>query len=159
VRIWSARSRHERAFLVLFTVTILLINPSIRGDGNGYYAYVRSVVIDHDLCFENEYRRGDPAFVRSSFSSDGRLNLDLQLPNGYVRNQWAVGPAVLWGPFFLVAHALVGLLNLLGAAIPADGYSAPYRGGWWHLARRCRALLAYSLRFDWPRTSPRASTP
>ena len=46
-------------------LTLPFVNPYIRGDGNGYYAYVRSVVIDGDLRFENEYRRGDPAFVAS----------------------------------------------------------------------------------------------
>ncbi|MGH7771214.1 MAG: hypothetical protein ACREQA_03155, partial [Candidatus Binatia bacterium] len=92
-----------------------------------YYAYVRSSVVDRDLHFENEYRHGDPAFIKMAFEDDGRLRPALATPGGYVRNQWAVGPSLLWTPFFLAAHGLVLILNGLGLNIPTDGYSAPYR--------------------------------
>src|SRR5262245_50132162 len=35
-----------------FAITLALVNPYVRGDGNGYYAYIRSLVIDGDLRFE-----------------------------------------------------------------------------------------------------------
>ena len=40
---------------------------------------------------------------------------------------FTIGPAILWSPFFLLAHAAVLAANVLGTHIPADGFSAPYR--------------------------------
>jgi hypothetical protein len=117
----------ERLLAVIFLLTLPLVNPYVRGDGNGYYAYVRSLVIDGDLHFENEFRRGDPSFVMGVFEEGGGFKPTFLLPNGSVRNQWSVGPAMLWSPFFLAAHSLVWIADKLGANIPADGYSLPYR--------------------------------
>lgn len=121
-------TRSERVLVALFLVSLPLVNPYVRGDGNGYYAYVRSAVIDGDLQFENEYRRGDPDFLGVVFRySDGHLRDHMRMPTGYVRNQWSVGSSVLWAPFFLEAHAGVLALGELGRFVPADGYSLPYR--------------------------------
>lgn len=111
----------------VFVLTLPLVNPYLRGDGNGYYAYVRSAVIDHDLNFENEFRRGDPLFREIYFDEPGSLRPSMRSSTGLVINQWAVGPSMLWLPFFLVAHAAVTVLNLFGAGVPADGFSMPYR--------------------------------
>jgi len=131
----SKLSRSEWILIAVFVLSVPAVNPYIRGDGNEYYAYVRSIVIDHDLNFENEYRKGDPAFLRAAFDENGVLRqsqgpgdgfLGL-MPNGYVHNPASVGPSLLWSPFFIVAHGSVLLLNQFGAKIPADGYSLPYR--------------------------------
>lgn len=111
----------------IFFMTAAFINPYIRGDGNGYYAYIRSLVIDGDLHFENEFRRGDPAFRRTVFDDRDQVRADWSMVGGHVRNQWAVGPSLLWAPFFLLAHGFVRVLSPLGVSIPADGYSWPYR--------------------------------
>ncbi|MGH7676742.1 MAG: hypothetical protein ACREMV_15870 [Gemmatimonadales bacterium] len=121
------RDPHHWLLVACFLVTLPFVNPYVRGDGNGYYAYVRSAVIDGDLSFENEFRRGDPAFRRTVFDDAGRLLPGASLVDGYVKNQWAVGPSLLWAPFFLVAHGVVWLLQALGVSVAADGYSAPYR--------------------------------
>jgi hypothetical protein len=125
-----SRASGARSWAVLggvFVVTLALVNPYLRGDGNGYYAYVRSLVIDHDLNFENEFRQGDPLFRDIYFDEQGSLRPTMRSSTGLVINQWTVGPSLLWLPFFLVAHAAVTVLNGLGAGIPADGFSAPYR--------------------------------
>ncbi len=101
----------------------LFANPYIRGDGNGYYAYVRSVVIDHDLKFQNEFRRADPAFLRSTTTDGTHFRESMDAKPGYIRNQWSVGSSLLWTPFFLVAH---GFVQATGHW-PADGYAFPYR--------------------------------
>lgn len=121
------RGRRGWLLVGVFVATVPLVNPHIRGDGNGYYAYVRSAVIDGDLRFDNEYRRGDPAFVASVFGPDGRVSPSLVLGGGYVRNQWAVGPSLLWTPSFLLGHGIARSLGSLGWGIAADGYSPPYR--------------------------------
>ena len=121
----SARGRWLLA--ALFVASLPLVNPYLRGDGNGYYAYVRSIVIDHDLDFENEFRHGDPLFREVYFDEQGVLHPWMRSATGHVVNQWAVGPSMLWLPFFLCAHLAVEASNLLGASLPADGFSAPYR--------------------------------
>lgn len=121
------QDRYPRVLLVVFLLTLPFVNPYVRGDGNGYYAYVRSVVIDRDLRFEDEFRRGDPAFRGAIFDEHDRVRPDLLTGGGYVKNQWAVGPSLLWAPFFVLAHAFAGLCSWLGINIPADGYSWPYR--------------------------------
>jgi hypothetical protein len=123
----TAGARHTRVLAVLFVLSLALVNPHVRGDGNGYYAYVRSIVIDGDLDFENEFRRADSAFQEVYFDEHGGVRSSMRAPTGKLLNQWAVGPSILWLPFFLAAHGAVGALNLFSADIPADGFSAPYR--------------------------------
>ncbi|MGH7411351.1 MAG: hypothetical protein ACREJ6_09900, partial [Candidatus Methylomirabilis sp.] len=97
-----------------------------RGDGVGYYAYVRSLLIDGDLRFENEWRAGNPTFTMGRVNPDGSLKADQYSPTGYVKNIWSVGPAILWAPFLLLAHLFVLALHGMSFPIPADGYSLPY---------------------------------
>ena len=87
--------------------------PEFRGDSASYFAYVRSAVLDRDLDFANEWEHwGYPEPARTV--------------TGLRQNVQSVGPAVLWTPFYLLAHAYVKL-GLAAAPYPADGYSAPYR--------------------------------
>lgn len=114
-----SRTRRMIVVLAVLAGCAVFVNPYLRGDGNGYYAYVRSVVIDHDLKFQNEFARGDPAFTRQQAQY---ANEEPPRP-GYIRNQWSPGASILWTPFFLVAH---GFVKIVGHW-PADGYSYPYR--------------------------------
>lgn len=121
-------SRGEAVLAAAMLATLPLVNPYLRGEGNGTYAYVRSLVLDRDLRFDNEYRRGDAAFVAQSFrKADAQPWPPMETAGGYLRNQWSVGPSLLWLPSFLQAHVAVGLLRLLGSEEAADGYSLPYR--------------------------------
>src|SRR5205085_873957 len=112
---------------LLFVLSVPLITPYLRGDGNGYYAWLRSPVIDHDFQFTNEYQRGDPAFRRFMLEENGRLRASNRTSNGHAINHWGVGAAALWAPFFLVAHGAVELGRVLGFHVRADGFSLPYR--------------------------------
>jgi hypothetical protein len=121
-------TRGEAVLVAALLATLPLVNPYLRGEGNGYYAYVRSLVLDHDLRFDDEYRRGDAAFVSQTFrKADGQPWPPMVLPGGYLRNQWSVGPSLLWLPSFVQAHLAVRLLRELGRDVAADGYSLPYR--------------------------------
>ena len=117
--------RPVRVLALLLLLTPLVALPYLRGDGNGYYAWVRSPVIDRDLDFENEFLRGDPTFL-NAVSEDGELRPDVYTENGRVRNQWGVGPAVVWAPFVVVAHGIVLVGRAAGLDWAADGYSLPY---------------------------------
>jgi hypothetical protein len=111
---------------VIVLLSFAAVNPYVRGDGNGYYAWLVSPVIDADVDFTNQFRRGDPLFQTLIFESDGRVRDEARTRTGRVGNQWSVGPAVFWAPWFLAAHAGVIAARLAGATVPADGYSWPY---------------------------------
>jgi len=81
------------------------------GDDAGYYAYLRSMFFDGDLDFANE---------RKFFHAEGFTQ------TGYVANNWQMGQAILFFPFFLIGHFLAWLYNLSGGNIALDGFSAPY---------------------------------
>jgi hypothetical protein len=46
----------ERILLLLFLLSLPLINPVVHGDGVGYYAYARAPLIQHNLHFEDDWR-------------------------------------------------------------------------------------------------------
>ena len=136
-----------RILLVIFLLTLPMINPWIRGDGIGYYAYVRSLLIDHDLRFEDEWQAANPSFVQSRVDASGRIRADQYSPTGYVANHFSVGPAILWAPFLIVTHGVVLVADRLGGKIPADGFSRPYRVTM-ALATALYGFLALLLAFD-----------
>jgi hypothetical protein len=121
-----SNSPHQTLTL-LFAVCIIVYLASIPlprvdgmligSDGIGYYMYVRSLVIDHDLDFANEYAKLSPDVDVTK----------LITPTGLITNQFAVGPAILWAPFFIVAHFIVLGLNSAGLPVVADGYSYVYQ--------------------------------
>ena len=121
-----ASSRHAKLLFLLFLLTLPLVNPWVRGDGVGYYAYLRSALIDHDLNFENDYLAGNKSFVMGRVDAQGHLLRELYTKTGHIENHFSVGPAILWAPVLVTVHAAVVLLDHFGAHIAADGYSRPY---------------------------------
>jgi hypothetical protein len=116
----------ERALLIVFLLTLPLVNPWVRGDGVGYYAYARSLLIDGDLNFENEWRAANASFRLAVLDENGQVRPEAYTATGRVSNHFTVGPAMLWAPFLVAAHIAVLALNRLGVEIAADGYSRPY---------------------------------
>lgn len=122
----KSSSRYQTVLGLVFLLTLPLVNPWVRGDGVGYYAYVRSLLIDGDLHFENEWLAANPTFLMSRVDASGHLKADQYTSRGYVANHFTVGPAILWAPFLVPVHLLVLTLDRLGAHLPADGYSRAY---------------------------------
>ena len=126
--------------VALFAITLPLVTPAIRGaDEIEYFSYLRSLVMDRDLEFGNEYRHfydGDPeglAGFKATF-------LDRREPaTGRHINFAPMGTAVLWAPFYLATHAGVHVARALGASVEADGFSRPY------LAAACYASALYGF--------------
>jgi hypothetical protein len=91
---------------------------SINSDGKGYYAYLPAIFIYHDLTYkfvesyEEKYYPPDRSVFKEFRSiSDGKTT-----------NKCFPGLAILWLPFFLIAHLLSFYLGY-----PTDGYSLLYQ--------------------------------
>jgi hypothetical protein len=123
---WEKISRREKIFAALLFLTLPFANPWVRGDGVGYYAYARALLIEHRLDFEKDWLAANSSFRMAKLNEQGRLRPDAYTPTGHLDNHFTVGPAILWSPFLISAHLGVLLLDKLGAHIPADGFSWPY---------------------------------
>lgn len=104
-----------------------MLNPWVRGDGVGYYAYARAPLIQHNLDFTSDYQHANESFRENRLDKNGQPVPEFRTRTGHLDNHFTVGPAILWTPFLLVAHTGVLLARSLGSAIPADGFSTPYR--------------------------------
>lgn len=113
VRARRSRRRYESYLVALLPLALaaLYLQPQrVASDGIFYYAPLHSVVVDGDLDFENEYRvlGALPGYFQRT--DTGRL------PNNY-----SIGPALWWTPFFLLAH----LFGHFGLYRPT-GFGYPY---------------------------------
>jgi hypothetical protein len=88
----------------------------INADGKGYYAYLPATFIYHDLTFDF-INQTEPKYYPPSNRCDFRGVI-----NGSYIDKYFVGTALLWLPFFLMAHIVSLVLSL-----PADGYAPIYQ--------------------------------
>jgi len=126
VRWWWRSERGLRhpwrwAAALLIVLTVLTFTPTMSADGVEYYAYLRSLAVDHDLEFTNEYIGPDVPFERVPTALARNRS-----PTGYAQNLASVGPAIVWAPFYLVGDAIVRIGETFGAGWTTDGYSLPY---------------------------------
>jgi hypothetical protein len=95
----------------------------VAGDAVHYYVYVRSLIFDWDLQFENDYlglvhlAPDDPAVAR----------LYRRSPTRHVSNMMSIGPALLWMPAVLVLSLVVRVANLFGLGYPLDGFGRAFQ--------------------------------
>jgi hypothetical protein len=118
----SVDGRVRPAVVVLIAVWLtacaLWIQPGVsRPDGAGYFVYLPSTWLDHDLVFYNEWQR---------FGMIGHGIIQFKNPtrNGHLGDHWTVGCAVLWYPAYIVAGALRATTSL--ERFPRNGISLPY---------------------------------
>jgi len=112
-----ASAEYARYGVALFFIFLVLACTQVRNDftnpdGIGYYAHIRSAALDRDLFYLNEY---DSLRISQYFFDPS--------PTGYVQNQWPVGCALLWSPFFGAAQALGAAGRAAGLETPRGGYS------------------------------------
>ena len=117
---------YPKMLVLLFVLSLPIVNPWLHGDGGGYYAYVHSLLFDHDLQFEDEWRAGNTSFVMSRVDPNGVVAASEYTTTHHIGNNFAVGASLLWAPFLIVVHVAILTLNHLGANITADGFSRPY---------------------------------
>lgn len=116
----SAQTPYIIIGVVWILSTLLFFSPAISSDGVGYYAYIRSFGIDGDLQFANEFDK-----TRSPLPSIAVF--PVYEPTGYTINAWSVGPALIWAPFWYIAHGVTLLINFFGGNWKVDGYTIPYK--------------------------------
>jgi hypothetical protein len=119
-------TKHETLLTLLFLFTLPFINPWVRGDGVGYYAFARSMLIEHRLDFTKDWLAANTSFRMGRADAQGNIAQSQYTATGHLDNHFSVGPAILWAPFLVAAHAGVLLYDRLGGHLPADGFSKPY---------------------------------
>jgi hypothetical protein len=123
---WRKLSGWEKALLLIFLGSLPLVNPWVRGDGVGYYAYARAPLIEHSLNFEKDWQGGNQTFRMGKIGENSEIPPRAYTSTGHVDNHFTVGPALLWMPFLLLAHAGVLVYDALGGHVVANGFSKPY---------------------------------
>lgn len=119
-------SGYGKALILLFLLALPLVNPWVRGDGVGYYAYLRSLLIEHRLDFANDWRSANESFVMGRVLADGRINPLQYTRTGHLENHFTVGPSILWAPFVVPVHCVMLTLQRFGVNVRANGFSRPY---------------------------------
>lgn len=89
-----------RIFVLIFLLYVagflahaLFLNKTVYGDGIYYFAWLRSVIVDGDIDFANEYQL-----------------FGVQQPQtarGLIRNIYSIGPALLWAPLYTFSHIVI----------------------------------------------------
>src|SRR5215469_3274802 len=123
----APQRRLEICLLIIFVLSLALLNPWVRGDGVGYYAYARAPLIEHNLDFTHDYQFANEGFREVRCDESGNPKPEYRTSTGHLENHFTVGPAMLWTPFLLVAHSAVTVARALGSHVPANGFSWPYR--------------------------------
>lgn len=80
-------------YIFLFAVHAAILQKTVYGDGVFYYSWMRSIIVDHDVNFTNEYEHFS---VSQPF-------VHLNIPG----NKYAVGFPLLLSPWFILTHELV----------------------------------------------------
>ena len=62
IHLQGQQGRFEWLLLIIFLLTLPLLNPWVRGDGVGYYAYARAPLIEHNLDFTHDYQSANESF-------------------------------------------------------------------------------------------------
>jgi hypothetical protein len=110
----------------LLALSLPLLNPWVRGDGVGYYAFARALLIQGNLDFVPDYQHANPSFREARLDAEGNPKGQFRTATGHLDNHFTVGPAILWAPFLLCAHAGTLLARALGSGLAANGFSWPY---------------------------------
>lgn len=106
--------------IFFFFKSMCYYGTNIRGsDGQMYYAYVRSFIIDRDLDFRNEFQQLTPFPEQLGMVNFTKI--------GYVANKYPIGYGLVSLPFFILAHFLsLGLMRFGYTAFFPNGYSFLY---------------------------------
>jgi hypothetical protein len=125
---WKTPRPEKRALLLACGIFFLLLSvstllstshlsyPTIRSDGEGYYLYLPSVFVYHDLSM----KWTQP--LQAASPQGDEWNGLIPYKHGVYLDKYTIGQAILWLPFFLVAHLLATFTGH-----PATGFTTWYQ--------------------------------
>jgi hypothetical protein len=116
---------YQKILLIIFVVALPLCNPWVSGDGMGYYAYVRSLLVQHNLRFEADWLHLQGPSVAQAIDAEGHIEASYTA-TGHLPNHFSVGPSILWAPFLVPVHMVMVALAKAGMNVKTDGFSNPY---------------------------------
>jgi hypothetical protein len=119
--------KFEKVLILIFLLSLPLCNPWVHGDGVGYYAFARAVLIDHNLDFRTDWLAANSSFRMGRVDSAGEIQQNQYTVTNHIDNHFTIGPAILWSPLLITAHLFVKASHVFGSHVPADGLSLPYR--------------------------------
>jgi hypothetical protein len=128
LKVPESLSRSEKILILLFFLTIPFVQPQVRDDGIGYYAWARSLILDHNLQFESDWK-DKPLLMPllTERNKEGRIiAVTHYTKTGHIENYFPIGPAMLWAPFLVLTHLAVLAAHHFDRSLVADGYSRPY---------------------------------
>lgn len=88
---------------IIFLLHLIIVKNAVYGDGRYYYSTVRSLVIDGNLDYSNEYQYFG---IKES-----------KTITGYLANKYAIGAPIIWLPAFFITHLF----------LQGNGFSLPYQ--------------------------------
>ncbi|MBL0129087.1 MAG: glycosyltransferase family 39 protein [Flavobacteriales bacterium] len=123
----TARKRFPISLAAAFLLWGVLVSGVLRAppqnilswDTFGYHLYLPATFIHHDLGLN------DAAWVQEAmtkYEAGGKPYQINPTADGRWVMKYPMGLAILWLPFFLIAHVLAGILGFA-----QDGFSAPYQ--------------------------------
>ncbi|MEP6794170.1 MAG: hypothetical protein ABJB16_07580 [Saprospiraceae bacterium] len=96
---------------------------AISWDVSGYYHYLPAIFIYHDIKKQAYMADIDAKYLPSPAHDQSFGHHD----SGNRVNKYAIGQAIMYSPFFFLAHTYAKLTK----SYPADGYSKPYQVAIW----------------------------
>jgi hypothetical protein len=120
VGVWQSAAAFALLLALVFARAPLRKIPDALfvSDGFGYYLYLPSFVIDHDLDFSNQLGHVPYEASKSYFNEVAKTGLRA--------DPFPVGAAVLWLPFFVLGHAVVIVLRAIGVGVTPSGFGYLY---------------------------------
>src|SRR5271168_2070116 len=85
-------TKYEALLALLFLLTLPLSNPWVRGDGVGYYAFARSLLIEHRLDFTKDWLNANETFRMNRLDAAGNILPDEYTATGHLNNHFSIGP-------------------------------------------------------------------
>jgi len=105
------------AFILLIQTNLAKVDVVIKADAIGYYDYLPSLFIHHDLVRKNKPVRTNPVFYKRIDKEGVYVNY-----KGFKVDKYPVGTALLQWPFFYVTY-----LTTPRRGNPTDGYQKPFQ--------------------------------
>lgn len=108
----------------LFLLRYQIVGQAVYGDGIYYWAYTRSLIIDHDFDLKNEGAHTYGKVTNNSTEKQPQGTNDTDLSQN---KYYPLGPSPLWIPPFFLAHLGTKTIIVAGYQITDNGYADTYQ--------------------------------